>query len=275
MKSKKLLSLLAVALFCSGLQGNAQELLPEELLIDSISGATTNGWTSWRDARSNPPGGGVAGVLLSTNAPFELTRIEILVRLDGAEYLPNTTVEAVVFRGTNQLAHGLLEEPTFECGAVLDGFVTNVVTISPYGGDLWIASFALSPYGWGTNRVLSVRSTPFFDGEFAKLSVVRSSNSASGATAFIGDGLGNLSVQSGLPAMRVWRRMVRPEAPLPYEQFYTDLEFKIRPGYELGSATNLNGPWEWTSVISKIGRVSADTKTAQSAFFKTRPDATP
>ena len=274
MKTKKLLSLLAVALFCCGPKGIAQEP-PEELLFDSISGATTNSWKSWRDARTNPPAGGVAGVLISTNAPFELTRLEILVRLVGAEYLANTTVEAVVFRGTNQIAYGLLEEPTFECGAVLDGFVTNVVTISPYSGDLWIASFALSPYGWGTNRVLSVRSSPYFDGEFAKLSVVSSSNTASGATTYTSDGLGSLSVQSGLPAMRVWRRMVRPEAPLPYEQFYTELEFKIRPGYELGSATNLQGPWEWTSNISKINRVSADTTTAHSGYFKTRPDAAP
>lgn len=247
----------------------------EALLFDTITGNTsTNSWNSFRDPQVSPPLGGLVGVEINTNCPFELSRIEFLAKFDDPLIISNTSITAAFYRGTNEFSKSMLLEPAYQSGGTSAD--NPSVTVTPYDTDRWLVSIQLGRFGWGRSRIVSLRSMPEMDPFFSKMSLVTSATEVPGVVTYQADTGLSLARLAGTPAMRVWRRMVPAELTAPYSQITLDeLELNVPAGYQLGLATNLSGPWEWQSGEEQIRKLAVSTTVSPSGFFKTRVDTLP
>lgn len=256
-------------LLASGAVANADPMGAEELVLDSTLslGATTQ--PAWRDPRPDGmPLGGAYGVQLRTNVPFTISRAEFIVQFDSTNALAETTLEFCVFRGTN--GFGMYLEPEFIAQYTFDD---PGIQLDPIAGDLWRLSFLTPPqYAFGSsNRVLSIRSMPWSEGDFAHLNLVSSTNAPAWVKGWTAGPTNELEVLSApIPAMKLWRTPSTPQTSFAYERVGTDLQFTIPPGNLLGISTNLNAPWEWRLPLWDSD-IFVDT-TEGSGFFTARPD---
>jgi len=210
------------------------------------------------------------GILIQTNCPFELTKIEAEVLFENSESLSDTEFEVGFFRGTNQFQYGMFVDPEYVMSDV-QGTLSK--TLTDLGGGRWLLSVDLSSYGWGTNRIVTIRTVPNSDGTMAKMSLIACADSIPGITAYSSDNTTTNMVQAALPKMRVWRRMVSTTRSVSYETLFTDLELTMLPGYQLGSSTNLLSPWTWTTDEFHNWSATVDTREG-TGFFLMRPDPT-
>lgn len=210
------------------------------------------------------------GIFISTNYPFELTRIEAEATFENPEALPDTEFEVGFFRGTNQFQYGMYLDPEY---TVSDVAGTLSKTLTDLGGGRWLLSMELPTYAWGTNRVLTIRTVPNSNGEMAKMSLIASSETVPGITAYASDNTATNMAQVALPKMRVWRRELSAVRSVAYETFMPDFEITTLPGYQLGRSTNLAMPFEWRTDDLRIWKSIVDTREGM-GFFLMRPDPT-
>lgn len=243
----------------------------ESLFIDT-TGSISNGiLPSWRDVRTSPaPDGMALGILIQTNYPFEITRVEAEVVFDGEEHLAVTEFEAGFFRNTNQFQFGMYIEPEFIASDVRGALSKS---LSDLGNGRWLLSVEIPTYAWGTNRLLTIRTVPDSHGAMAKMSFVTSTVVIPGVTAYSSDNTTTNMTQVSLPKMKIWRRMLSSTRSVSYDQYLTDLNLKWLPGYQIGTTTNLNEAWDWRTDELQNWRAIVDTR-AGSQFFITRPDPT-
>jgi hypothetical protein len=242
---------------------------PEELLFDTMSSGPTGVLPSWRDVRTSPaPVGMALGIVVSTNCPFELTRIEAEVLLENPENLPDTEFEVGFFRNTNELAIGMYADPDYIAS---DVNATLSKTLTDLGNGRWLLSLELPTYGWGTNRVLTIRTVPNSTGSMTKLSLISSSSTVPGATAYASDNTTTNMTQVALPKMRVWRRMISARRAPSFEWSSETAESVLGwlPGHQIGISTNLASPFDWR-VDNNWGAI-VDTSEGM-GFFIARPD---
>ena len=209
------------------------------------------------------------GILIATNFPFEITRIEAEVVFENPASLADTEFEVVFFRGTNQFQYAMYVEPEFIASDVI-GSISK--TMTNLGDGHWLLSLELPTYAWGTNRVLTIRTVPNSDGAMAKMKLIASSDTVPGVTAYSSDHSNNV-VQVPIPKMRVWRRALSDRRSVTYEPLYPDLELTLLPGYQLGSSTNLLEPFTWETDEHHIWNTMVDTRDGD-GFFIMRPDPT-
>jgi hypothetical protein len=250
----------------------------EELLYDTTLSVSNGVLPSWRDFRTTPiPDGMALGILIQTNYPFELTRIEAEVLLENPESLSDTELEVGFFRNTNQFALGMYVDPDYIASDVRESLSK---TLTDLGNGHWLLSLELPTYGWGTNRVVTIRTVPNSDGTMTKMSFIGCSGTIPGIKAYATDNTTTNMVQVMLPKMKVWRRMLAPTrlpsfpTPITDFDFMTDLELTWLPGYQLGSTTNFPSvPFNWQTDELHMWTTILDDSDGPH-FFLTRPDPT-
>ena len=131
------------------------------------------------------------------------------------------------------------------------------MTLTNLADGNWLLSVQLPTYGWGTNRLLTIRTVPLTDGTMTHLSFVGCGDVVPGVTAYASDNTTTNLVQVELPKIQVWRSMIAPMqapyfAPPPGETVGMDMDVIYLPGYQLGSSTNLNEPMEWETDMTCI-----------------------
>ena len=249
---------------------------PEELLFDTTSSSSNGVLASWRDVRTSPaPTGMALGILIATNCPFTITQISAIVILDDPGSLVNTGFEVGFFRNTNDFALGMYEDPEYLSSDVFGGLSK---TLTDLGDGTWLLNVQVPIYGWGTNRVLTIRTAPVNDGTMTHLSFVGCGDAIPGVTAYASDNTTTNMLQVALPKMQVWRSMIAPTqspyfAPPPYETVGMDMDVIYLPGYQLGSSTNLNEPMDWETDPLRVWSTTVDSSQGMQ-FFITRPDPT-
>lgn len=244
---------------------------PETVLFDTTGSISNGVLASWRDVRTSPvPDGMALGILIATNCPFELTRISAEVILDNPENLADTEFEVGFFRNTNDFASGLYQDPEY---LVSDVDETVSKTLTYLGNGHWLLSLDLPEYGWGTNRILTIRTVPNSDGPMTKLSFIGCSDTIPGVTAYASDNTTTNMVQVPTPKMQVWRRMIAPHRSPSFDWSLETAEATVGwlPGYQLGSSTNLAFPFDWQS--DPIWTTIVDISQGM-GFFYTQPDPT-
>jgi len=249
---------------------------PASLLFDTLSSASNTVLPSWRDVRTSPaPTGMALGLLIATNCPFTITQISAIVVLDDPGSLTNTEFEVGFFRNTNDFALGMYEDPEYVAG---DVFGDLSKTLTDLGDGTWLLNVQVPTYGWGTNRVLTIRTVPVSDGTMTHLSFVACGDAIPGVTAYASDNTTTNMVQVALPKMQVWRSMIAPMqspyfAPPPFETVGMDIDVIYLPGYQLGISTNLNEPMDWETDPLHVWTTTVDSSQGMQ-FFITRPDPT-
>jgi hypothetical protein len=215
------------------------------------------------------------GILIATNCPFTITQISAIVILDDPGSLTNTEFEVGFFRNTNDFALGMYEDPEYVAS---DVFGDLGKTLTDLGNGTWLLNVQVPAYGWGTNRVLTIRTVPVNDGTMTHLSFLGCGDAVPGVTAYATDNTTTNMVQVEVPKMQVWRSMIAPMqapyfAPAPTETVGMDMDVVYLPGYQLGSSTNLNEPMDWETDINREWSTTVDSGQGMQ-FFLTRPDPT-
>jgi hypothetical protein len=248
---------------------------PETLLFDTMSSSSNGVLASWRDVRTSPvPDGMALGILIQTNCPFELTKIEAEVLLENPEALSDTEFEVGFFRNTNQFAIGMYADPEY-IASDADGTVSK--TLTDLGNGHWLLSVELPSYAWGTNRVVTIRTVPNSEGTMTKMSFVSCSDIVPGVTAYASDNTTTNMIQVPLPKMQAWRSMILAPTRSPsltvssYVQGQTEFDLSWLPGYQIGTSTNLSIPFDWQTDNNRRAIVEANN---DMRFFLARPDPT-
>jgi len=244
---------------------------PEEVLFDTTGSSSNSVLASWRDVRTSPaPDGMALGILIATNCPFKLTRITAEVILENPEALADTEFEVGFFRNTNKFSIGMYEDPEYIASDV-NGTLSK--TLTDLGNGHWLLNVDLPEYGWGTNRVLTIRTVPNSDGTMTKLNFIGCSDAIPGVIAYASDNTATNMVQVPTPKMQVWRRMIAPNRSPSFDWSRETAEATVGwlPGYQLGSSTNLTVPFDWQT--DPLWSTIVDTSQGM-GFFYTRPDPT-
>jgi hypothetical protein len=245
----------------------------EELILDTTGLVTANSTPGWRDSRGyGYPTGGAVGLFVATNAPFVITRLDALVNLQQIHALANTAFELAVYRGTNSFRGGMLEDPDFCVQFTAED--TDSLQMTNLTGSRWLLSFTLPPYAWGTNRVLSIRTQPLYDGDFTTMDLALSSVTGTpGVRAFVPTltvDTNLVLLPTNLPAVRFWRQTIASRGQVGYTRYGNEMELTYAPGFTLGSSTNLV-TWDWTSNPGSLGVAFANTSEGN-GFFQSKPD---
>jgi hypothetical protein len=249
---------------------------PPTLLFDTTGSVSNTVLPSWRDVRTSPaPTGMALGILIATNCPFTVTQISAEVILDDPSSLANTDFEVGFFRNTNDFALGMYEDPEY---AASEWAGTLSMTLTNLADGNWLLTVQLPTYGWGTNRLVTIRTVPLTDGAMTHLSLIGCGDAVPGVTAYASDNTTTNMVQVEVPKMQVWRSMIAPMqapyfAPPPGETVGMDMDVIYLPGYQLGSSTNLNEPMDWETDLTREWSTTVDSSQG-TQFFITRPDPT-
>jgi len=265
---------LADTLFESSLEsesppGNQALMAPETPLFDTTGAGGGAFLPSWRDTRTSPvPDGTALGIVIATNTPFEITRIDAEVVFDTPLVLTDTEIEVGFFRGTNELQFGMFLEPEFKASDVEE---TLTKTLTDLGNGHWTLSVQVPTYAWGAARVLTIRTVPNGEGAMSHMSLVASGATVPGVTAYSSDNTTSNMVQVALPKMAVWRRMLDTTREVNYRLAGTDFEVNFVPGYEMGVTTNMPALFDWQADTLQAGQAVFDSRESM-RFFLLRPD---
>lgn len=244
------------------------EMGSESLLLDTVTGAATNNYESWID----PDGGdGLStGSEVAALRTLVVSRADFLVTFTNTAF-DNTTFEVTFFRGTNEFAWSIWEDPSFS-----SEFRTNSpeLTMQALGGNRWQLSVNLAPFVWGTNRVVSIRAVPIDSTQpFARLRWLTKAAAPPGVRTWTADPDGNMTARVRTAAMRLWTKPVLVVGPTirPFDEVTYEVNFP--QGVLLGESQNGSaGPWDFRSTDGMNGALLVDKTENPMGFYRVIPD---
>ena len=250
----------------------------ETLFLDTISNTPSAqalpSWILWDVGNGTGAGftqGTVCGAEIAIPAPLLVTKAEFLVLITNAADIGNTEFQVAVFRNTNEFTWSMEQEPLFYTELTAS---SPELSMQSLGGNQWVIGVTnMSPFVWGTNRVISLRTVPVdLTQPFCQLQWVIKSAGMPGVNGYTVGQDGIFTSQVGAPALRLWIKPIY-EVRINLQQFDAfSLQLSFVLGVLLGqSLAGPQGPWDWQST-DQSGCCFFDKFQSPQGFFKVLPD---
>lgn len=251
---------------------------PETLFLDTISNTPSPqampSWILWDAGNGTGAGftqGTVCGAEIAIPAPLLVTKAEFLVLITNAADIGNTEFQVAVFRNTNEFTWSMEQEPLFYTKLTAS---SPELSMQSLGGNQWVIGVTnMSPFVWGTNRVISLRAVPVdLTQPFCHLQWIIKSAEVLGVNGYTVAQDGTFTEQAGVPAMRLWTKPIY-EVRINLQQFDAfSVQLSFVPGVLVGqSSAGPQGPWDWQST-DQSGFSFFETSQSPQGFFRVLPD---
>lgn len=249
-------------------------------LCNFIPGAQPAQMMSYKDPRiatGTFPEGSAPALSITNGFPFIIDQVEALVTFDDTNLFGGTSFEFCIWR-RDSFSGAMLGDPEF-----YQSYSSDEISITPAAGGRYLLSVSPPPYVWGTNRVVSLRTSPNSDGPFTKMALASAgitnypSCGAQGLLAEIDTTGTNPVVKVSPSAIPAFRIVTRTVDSLLLGFTIENTQMVLRPpvaGTMLGASTNLGASFSFEPVPPLFDSIWTDMS-SPSEFFTLRPDDTP